>query len=202
MKINKFDIQIHDLNTVSDLILQAYSESGQTISYDENSKQIVKDLIETGNNFLGHENIYLCYSKNTISGLIIGYTGKSYSKVKTLFDLLIKLKLTQILNYLLVGSQLFDAIYTPNLNEDDFYISVIVVDEKHRGQGIGAFMLGEAVRIAKEKNCKKIVLDVDRDNFIAQSLYKKFGFINVNGSLQYQSNNSENNYCSMEYILN
>lgn len=202
MKIRKFDIQTHDLNTVSDLILQAYSEAGQTILYDDNSIQIVKDLVETGNNFLGHENIYLCYSKNTISGLIIGYTGKSYSKVKTLFVLLIKLKLTQILNYLLVGSQLFDAIYTPNLNEDDFYISVIVVDEKYRGQGIGAFMLSEAVKIAKEKDCKKIVLDVDKDNLIAQSLYKRFGFIDINENLEYQSKNPESNYCSMEYILN
>ena len=201
MEIKKFDLKTHDLNTVSDLILQAYSEGGQTIQYDESSRKIVKDLIETGNNFVGHENIHLCYSKNSISGLIIGYTGKSYSKVKTLFDLLLKLKLTQVLNYLLVGSQLFDAIYTPNLNEDDFYISVIIVDRKHRNMGIGAFMLQEAVSIAKEKGCKKIVLDVDKDNLIAQSLYKKFGFININENLQLESDNSENNYCSMEYNL-
>ena len=201
MEIRKFDVQTHDLNTVSDLILQAYSEAGQTISYDESSRQIVKDLIETGNNFLGHENIYLCFSDDTVSGLVIGYTGKSYSKVKTLFHLLIKLRLNQILNYLIISSQLFDAIYTPNLKEDDFYISVIVVDEEYRNMGIGAFMLNEAVRIAKERDCKKIVLDVDKDNLIAQSLYKKFGFININENLQSLSKNSESNYCSMEYVL-
>ncbi len=201
MEIRKFDVQTHDLNTVSDLILQAYSESGQEISYDENSRQIVKDLVEIGNNFLGHENIYLCFSDNTVSGLVIGYTGKSYSKVQTLFGLLIRLKLSQVISYLLIGSQLFDAIYTPNLKEDDFYISVIVVDEEYRNMGIGAFMLKEAVRIAKEKECNKIVLDVDRDNTAAQSLYKKFGFIKINESLKYKSQNSESNYCSMEYTL-
>ncbi len=201
MEIKKFDREIDDIGIVSDLILRAYSESGQIFSYDENSKQIVQDFIETGNNFIGYENINICLKDNNIAGLVIGYTGKSYSKIKTLLDLLLKLKLTQILNYLIISSQLFDTAYTPYLEEDDFYISVIVVDEKYRNMGIGTLLLNHAVEIAKEKECKKIVLDVDRDNETALSLYKKFGFISLKEEPQKKINSDSENLQTMQYNL-
>ena len=94
MEIRKFDRKTDNIGIVADLILRAYSQGEQNLSYDENSKQIVQDFVETGNNFIGHENIYLCLTDNILAGLVIGYTGKSYSKLKTLFDLLFKLKLT------------------------------------------------------------------------------------------------------------
>ena len=198
MKIRKFDLNSDDLNAVAELILLAYNDGGHAILYDENSKQIVQELIETGNNFVGHENIYLYFEENIIAGLFIGYTGKSYSKVKTLFDLLIKLKLNQVISYLLVGSQLFDTIYTPNIREDDYYISVIVVDQSYRNQGIGALMLSEATQIAKHKGCNKVVLDVNHENVVALSLYKKFGFKETS---EYQAMRFDNEFLSMEYIL-
>jgi len=201
MKIRKFDRKTDNIGIVADLILRAYSEGGQNISYDENSKQIVQDFVDTGNNFIGHENIYLCLTDNCLAGLVIGYTGKSYSKLKTLFDLLFKLRLTQILNYLIISSQLFDTAYTPYLEEDDFYISVIVVDKQYRNRGIGAYLLKETIMIAKEKGCKKIVLDVDKDNITAQSLYKKFGFVSYEEDKRKNSSKiNENNY-TMFYNL-
>jgi ribosomal protein S18 acetylase RimI-like enzyme len=201
MEIRKFDRKTDNIGIVADLILRAYSQGKQNLSYDENSKQIVQDFVETGNNFIGHENIYLCLTDNVLAGLVIGYTGKSYSKVKTLFDLLFKLKLTQLLNYLIISSQLFDSSYTPYLEEDDFYISVIVVDEKCRNRGIGTYLLKEAIMIAKEKGCKQIILDVDKGNTTAQSLYKKFGFrIHHENRAETISKINENNH-TMVYSL-
>ncbi|MCK5710216.1 MAG: GNAT family N-acetyltransferase [Deltaproteobacteria bacterium] len=198
MEIKKFDLKTHSLRSVANLILSAYSEGGNNIPYDEKSRRLVQDLIEAGNNFLGHENIYLCVSKDEIAGLVIGYCGKSGSKIKVLLDLFIKLRLTQMLNYLIVGSQLFHSGYTPYLEEDDFYISVLVVDEKYRSQGIGTFLLKEGILIAREKNCKNVVLDVDNDNEIAKSLYKKFGFI-TRKDQQLQSSTVSEEICTMEY---
>ncbi len=198
MEIKKFDLKTHSLRSVANLILSAYSKGGNNIPYDEKSRRLVQDLIEAGNNFLGHENIYLCVSKDEIAGLVIGYCGKSGSKIKVLLDLFIKLRLTQMLNYLIVGSQLFHSGYTPYLEEDDFYISVLVVDEKYRSQGIGSFLLKEGILIAREKNCKNVVLDVDNDNEIAKSLYKKFGFI-TRKDQQLQSSTVSEEICTMEY---
>ncbi len=201
MEIRKFDLHTHDLNSVATLILQAYAAEGKSISHNAESVDIVKDLVQTGNNFLGHENIYLCFKDKTLAGLLIGYTGKSYSKVKTIIDLLIKLRLTQALNYILVGSELFDAVYTPNISEQDFYISVIVVDENIRGIGVGAFLLNHAIETAKSRNCKRIVLDVNKDNLVAQALYKKLGFIEILNCSHTVSNSEYKNYYSMEYSL-
>lgn len=198
MEIKKFDLKTHSLRSVANLILSAYSKGGNNIPYDEKSRRLVQDLIEAGNNFLGHENIYLCVSKDEIAGLVIGYCGKSGSKIKVLLNLFIKLRLTQMLNYLIVGSQLFHSGYTPYLEEDDFYISVLVVDEKYRSQGIGTFLLKEGILIAREKNCKNVVLDVDNDNEIAKSLYKKFGFI-TRKDQQLQSSTVSEEICTMEY---
>ena len=198
MEIKKVDLKTHSLRSVANLILSAHSKGGNNIPYDEKSRRLVQDLIEAGNNFLGHENIYLCVSKDEIAGLVIGYCGKSGSKIKVLLDLFIKLRLTQMLNYLIVGSQLFHSGYTPYLEEDDFYISVLVVDEKYRSQGIGTFLLKEGILIAREKNCKNVVLDVDNDNEIAKSLYKKFGFI-TRKDQQLQSSTVSEEICTMEY---
>ncbi len=201
MEIRKFDLHAHDTNSVADMVLIAYTGEGQSLSHESKTKEIVKDLIETGNNFLGYENIYLCFANETPAGLFIGYVGKSYSKVKTVVDLMIKLRLTMALNYLLVGSELFDAAYTPKLSEDDFYISVIVVDEKFRGRGIGTLLLNHAIETAKSKNCARIVLDVDKENLIAQELYRKFGFIEIPESSDSTSGNHNNSYYTMEYSL-
>lgn len=176
MKIRKFDRKIDDIDIVADLILKAYSESGQEVSIDESSTQMVSDFIETGNNFIGKESIYVCLKDDNIAGLVVGYPGKSYSKLKTTLNLLLKFRMTQIFNYLVVSSQLFDTGYTPYLEEDDFYISVIVVDSKYRNRGIGTKLLNYAAQIARDRGCKQIVLEVDRNNQAAMSLYMKYGF--------------------------
>ncbi len=59
-------------------------------------------------------------------------------------------------------------------------------------------MLQEAVRIAKQKDCKRIVLDVNQDNTVAKSLYNKFGFKEISHN---KSGNLDNEYYSMEYVL-
>lgn len=202
MQIRQFNPVNDNIEIVADLIISAYGGIEGNISYDNNSRRIVIDLIESGNNFLGKENIYLCVTDNTLCGLAIGYTGRPWSRIKTLFDLLMRLKLFHIVNYLIISSQLFDKAYTPNLTEDDFYISVIAVDEKYRNRGIGTFLLKEMTAVAKEKNCRKIVLDVDKDNTAALSLYEKFGFRYAE---LYENNihaNTGDNGCTMIYSLN
>jgi len=197
MEIKKFDLKTDDLDMVSELILKGYSESGQEISSDENTKELVQNFIETGNNFIGHENIYLCIVRGEIAGLVIGYSGKPVSKFRTIFDLLFKLKLYHIMNYMVISSSLFDSVYTPKLKEDDFYISVIVVREKFRNRGVGTFLLRESIVIAKERGCKKIVLDVDVNNNAALSLYNKFGFNDAGTDNPEHSENYHNNSQTM-----
>jgi GNAT superfamily N-acetyltransferase len=52
---------------------------------------------------------------------------------------------------------------------------VIVVDE-FRGLGVSQLMLGEVEKIAREKDCCKLTLEILDGNVAAKNSYKKFGF--------------------------
>ena len=69
----------------------------------------------------------------------------------------------------------FDAFSTfkckPIVNVHD-----IVVVEEFRGQGISHLLLQDIKKIAVEKNCCKITLEVLEGNIPAKSSYIKFGF--------------------------
>ena len=57
-----------------------------------------------------------------------------------------------------------------------FIFFIVAVDEKARGQGIGSFILQEGIKLAREKGCKRSVLDVDIKNEGALRMYERFGF--------------------------
>lgn len=175
MEIVKFDLTIHDIERVTELILKADAEMTYT-GGSSGSYGTVKGLIRAGNNFLGHENIFICTEAGNIHGLFIGYPGKGIGKLETILTLLLKLRLSELASYMTLTANLLHGAYSPDIDEDDFYISVIVVDEGRRGKGLGSSLLKKAIEIAKENRCKSVLLDVDVGNGAAQALYEKFGF--------------------------
>ncbi|MEQ9618592.1 MAG: GNAT family N-acetyltransferase [Deltaproteobacteria bacterium] len=175
MEIRKFDLTIHDIDRITDLILSADAEAAKS-GRSPGPAKTVRGLIKAGNNFLGHENIYVSVSEEGITGLMIGYTGKGKREFKTLLKLLFTLRLSEFASYMTLTSNILHGAYTPDVEEDEFYVSVLAVDEKHRGKGIGSLLLRKAVNTAKKRNCKSVLLDVNGNNESALALYGKFGF--------------------------
>lgn len=174
-EIVEFDVNLHDLDRVARLILTA---EGRTATAAESVKSagVIKNLITAGNNFLGHEHIDIAVSGGDITGLVIGYRGAGQGELGTLLRPLVSLRLSELASYMAVVSKLLHGEYTPDIAGDEFYISFLVVDELHRGEGIGSDLLSHAVGKAKELGCKAIILDVDASNEAAMALYGKFGF--------------------------
>ena len=56
------------------------------------------------------------------------------------------------------------------------YLSGIITDNRHRNKGIGKFMLNHVRTVAKESNCKAIILDSGLPRTGAHKFYEKFGF--------------------------
>jgi GNAT superfamily N-acetyltransferase len=56
------------------------------------------------------------------------------------------------------------------------YIEEFVVDEKHRGQGIGIRLFEHLVAEAREKGCRRIELDSAFHRKEAHGFYGRFGF--------------------------
>lgn len=56
----------------------------------------------------------------------------------------------------------------------------LVVLPASRGNGIGSALLAHASAVARQHSCARVTLITDADNFAAQELYKKHGFIKSN----------------------
>lgn len=52
----------------------------------------------------------------------------------------------------------------------------LIVSKQYRGKGYGKAILNEVARIAEEKKCCKVSLEVRTDNTLAQGLYRSLGF--------------------------
>jgi GNAT superfamily N-acetyltransferase len=57
------------------------------------------------------------------------------------------------------------------------YIYAMIIDEAHRGKGIGAQLLQQAYEEAKERGCKKLELDSGFQRLQAHQFYEKNGYL-------------------------
>lgn len=70
---------------------------------------------------------------------------------------------------------LFRALQT-KLKDDEVYVDYIVVDKNHRSLGIGAKLLTQGMKKARELNKKRFTLNVLDNNPRGRALYERFGF--------------------------
>ena len=56
------------------------------------------------------------------------------------------------------------------------YLASIITDEKYRGMGYGRLMVDHVKELAKERDCKAIILDSGMQRKAAHAFYEKYGF--------------------------
>jgi ribosomal protein S18 acetylase RimI-like enzyme len=178
MKFVKFDINKHDLNKVSKLIYETELDIFRSLlGKDENeATQNIKKLVESGNSTFGREHIYVVMGGDEdVIGILVSFCGrdtsawndfKAYFKILNFYD---------FLKYAVKGT-LINELLTASVGKNDYYLSNVAVDPHHRGQGIGTFILENAFKLAEEKGCERVLLDVTLGNEGAQRLYERFGF--------------------------
>ena len=62
-------------------------------------------------------------------------------------------------------------------NDETAWISMLVVSEKFKHQGIGKFAVEFSINLLKQRGFKEIKLKTTTDNFAAIELYQKCGFV-------------------------
>jgi len=67
----------------------------------------------------------------------------------------------------------FNVMY---VNESIFWVDLIYVREGHRRKGVGRLLYKDAIKIAKKKGFKKIVIDIFESNDSSRDFHKKLGF--------------------------
>lgn len=64
-------------------------------------------------------------------------------------------------------------------------IANIAVSPEFRGKGVGSTMMKRVLEVAKEKGCRSIILSVRKSNSAAISLYRRFGFAELERKKRY-----------------
>ena len=74
---------------------------------------------------------------------------------------------------------------------DEAHIVSVGVRTELRGQGIGELLLIGAIEQAMERKARTVTLEVRVSNYVAQNLYKKYGFQNMGVRKGYYTDNRE-----------
>lgn len=74
---------------------------------------------------------------------------------------------------------------------DEAHITTIAMHPDFRGGGLGEFMLVSLIDIAYEIGAKWVTLEVRVSNYVAQGLYRKYGFRQAGLRHRYYSDNQE-----------
>ena len=178
MKFIRLDTDKHDLNKVSELIYETeLTIFKQLLGKDEKeATENIKNLVKSGNNYFGYENIHVvCGDDESMMGILVSFSGKETSSWN---DLKAYFRILNFYNFLkcAVKGTLINRSLTASLDKNDYYLSNIAVDPQYRGQGIGTYILKNAVKTAEDKGCKRVLLDVTFKNKGAKRLYERFGF--------------------------
>jgi len=81
-------------------------------------------------------------------------------------------------NALRLFALLFSSALTPDiaLPPDGAYLHSVVVDQEHRGHGIGAWLVGAVEQLARAEGARTLQLRVVVGNNIARRLYERLGY--------------------------
>lgn len=166
MRYETFNPEIHDTFKVARLVYDVDFRTFDMLFKNSQHaiKTIEKDL---------HKHEIDDYFKvilneaNEIIGILIIYTSKTSHKfyLKSL-----RLWIVDFLDYFVLC----------DIEDDDFYIAEIAIDDSLRGQGLGKKVLLDAIDYAKSKGYRRVILDADFRNDGAKKLYERIGFKEFN----------------------
>lgn len=162
MKYETFNPDIHDTYKVARLVYDVdFRTFDMLFKTDESAiKTIQKDLYkrEIDDYFK-----VILNDDGEIIGMLIIYTSKTSHKfyLKSL-----RLLIVDILDHFVLC----------DIEDNDFYIAEIAIDESMRGRGLGKTVLLDAIEYARKKGYYRVTLDADFRNTGAKSLYERIGF--------------------------
>jgi ribosomal-protein-alanine N-acetyltransferase len=74
---------------------------------------------------------------------------------------------------------------------DEVHITNIAILPEYRGKKLGEALLRKVIEVVKGKGARKMTLEVRMSNYVAQSLYRKLGFLDGGVRRNYYSDNQE-----------
>lgn len=163
-------------------------------------KVVLQYLFRSNLNLFSHEHVYIAEHDGKKLGMILGYTWKDKKDENFRTGLLLFKQIGAVLlkNFLVL---LKFNVTVGKVSDGEYYISNLATYLNSRGMGLGKKLIRQAEQVAKISGAKMIVLDVERDNFIAINLYEKLGFNKTKKFSISLKRNGVLNYYRMEKAL-
>ena len=109
-----------------------------------------------------------------IIGMFNGGKGVQHSLFGDIKNQFKTLKFSEALGLSKVS--FMDNFVLVDVEDDDFYICELAICSNQRGKGYGTEALDQLIQLAKDLDCKRVVLDADFRNDGAFRLYSSKGF--------------------------
>jgi [ribosomal protein S18]-alanine N-acetyltransferase len=77
---------------------------------------------------------------------------------------------------------------------DEAHVTTIATHPGYRGRGVGELLLSSLIEIAYRIGARNMTLEVRVSNYVAQNLYRKYGFAEAGVRRRYYSDNHEDAY--------
>lgn len=180
-----FDPEIHDVYKVAELIYDVDYRTFQHVfkSKEEGVEAIKNRLIhidfsqdsECDENdlfyvFFDDEDV----EEKEIIGMFNGGKGVQHSLLGDIKKQFKTLNFREALGLSKVS--FMDYFVLVDVEDDDFYICELAICSNQRGKGYGTEALDQLIQLAKDLDCKRVVLDADFRNGGAFNLYSSKGF--------------------------
>ena len=129
---------------------------------------------------LNKKNIDLCYEldSNTISLWSKSQWENEFTKEGIEV-------LGLIMTNLVIGICVFQVVV------DEAQINYFVVNQNFRKKGFGTYLMDYLIKLCEKKNINKLLLEVSRENFIAEKFYSSLNFLTVGIRKNYYRDGSD-----------
>lgn len=159
----------HDVRKVAKLIYDVDFRTFDMLFKDSNNAiSAIEKQLKKENSF--DDTKVILDENNEIIGLLIFWISKKPAFYHSLKTVSLKLFIVDILDYFVLC----------DVEEGDFHVAELAIDESQRGKGLGSKVLNDVIKYAKKNNLKRVTLDADFRNNGAKSLYERIGFKEFN----------------------
>jgi ribosomal protein S18 acetylase RimI-like enzyme len=178
LAFERFDPARHDVGKSAGLALGA-DRTLMPLIFGGGRKGIGRmgRLLSSGGNAFGREHAYVATDDGAVAGITIGASGAEMRSddAEGPGVYLRCLGLPGFLRMLAIWP-VMARVLTLRADAADFYISIVSVDPARRGAGVGTSLVENVARLAREKGCRRAVLDVSIENEGATRFYERLGF--------------------------
>jgi len=174
----KFQPRLHSLDELAVLLYETEPWASRWLFgwNREKALQKIKTFIETPRNYFSYENAWVVVREGHLAGAIVCFAHGETSEIR---DATIFLKTASVIDFLrvlFIVMPVFEYTMTFHLRKGELYIGILNVLNAYQHQGIGSALMSKSLELAKEKKCRRILLEVQQTNKPAIALYEKCGF--------------------------